>query len=213
MVTWYANFVARVVLRIWWMSPGDSAFKVLSNHACWINVRIYAGAHTIGSGICILMSDRLYNFSGTNAPDPSLRADYLDFLRTKCRRNDNVTRQAMNFTPNQFAPPLNETFDNKYHKQLLQHGGYFTSDATLITNTTGLGVVNSEASNNFKFLVDFGKAMIAMGNIEVKTGTNGAIHRICSSATGSWSFFHQTQKFLLRFETEIHGLIGLEPSN
>ncbi|KAJ0084661.1 hypothetical protein Patl1_30021 [Pistacia atlantica] len=40
-----------------------------------------SGAHTFGSARCIVFSHRLYNFSGTGKPDPSLDPKYLRSLR------------------------------------------------------------------------------------------------------------------------------------
>uniref|UniRef100_A0ACD5TXC6 Uncharacterized protein n=1 Tax=Avena sativa TaxID=4498 RepID=A0ACD5TXC6_AVESA len=39
-----------------------------------------SGAHTFGRVQCQFVTDRLYNFSGTNQPDPTLNAAYRSFL-------------------------------------------------------------------------------------------------------------------------------------
>ena len=44
-----------------------------------------SGAHTIGRASCGSIQDRLFNYGGTGKPDPSLNAQYLNYLKRKCR--------------------------------------------------------------------------------------------------------------------------------
>ncbi|XP_050231807.1 putative Peroxidase 48 [Mercurialis annua] len=46
------------------------------------------GGHSLGVVHCRFFEDRLYNFSGTNKPDPSVDSLFLNFLRSKCNRSD-----------------------------------------------------------------------------------------------------------------------------
>lgn len=48
------------------------------------------GAHSIGVIHCKFFQDRLYNFNGTNEPDPTLDIEFLNVLRSRCS-NDNTS--------------------------------------------------------------------------------------------------------------------------
>ncbi|XP_062211173.1 peroxidase 5-like [Phragmites australis] len=53
-----------------------------------------SGAHTIGRAHCTAFSDRLYNFSATGAPDPSLDPAFLAQLqRARPSANGGVCRR------------------------------------------------------------------------------------------------------------------------
>ncbi|XP_065865084.1 putative Peroxidase 48 [Euphorbia lathyris] len=45
------------------------------------------GAHSIGMVHCKFIRNRIYNFSGTNKPDPSLDPKFLNELRSSCNGN------------------------------------------------------------------------------------------------------------------------------
>ncbi|KAM0841969.1 hypothetical protein ACQ4PT_058664 [Festuca glaucescens] len=70
------------------------------------------GAHTFGRVKCRFVTDRLYNFSGTNQPDPTLNPAYRSFLSTRCPRNGdaNSLNDLDQTTPN--------TFDKNYFTNL-----------------------------------------------------------------------------------------------
>ena len=48
------------------------------------DVASLSGAHTLGRARCSLVAQRLYNFSGTGEPDPTLSTSYLEVLRAFC---------------------------------------------------------------------------------------------------------------------------------
>uniref|UniRef100_A0A6N2N654 Peroxidase n=1 Tax=Salix viminalis TaxID=40686 RepID=A0A6N2N654_SALVM len=48
-----------------------------------------SGAHTFGRAQCRLFSNRLYNFSGTGSPDPTINSTYLTTLQQICPQNGN----------------------------------------------------------------------------------------------------------------------------
>ncbi|KAF2323358.1 hypothetical protein GH714_034831 [Hevea brasiliensis] len=68
------------------------------------------GAHSIGMIHCKFFENRLYNFGGTNKPDPSLDPQFLNQIRSRCNNsNVSVTPAASPFfdasVPSSSAPP------------------------------------------------------------------------------------------------------------
>lgn len=77
------------------------------------------------------------------------------------------------------------TFDTSFYANLRSGRGILESDQMLWTDASTKsfvqrylqGVRGLQALN---FNVEFGRAMVKMSNIEVKTGTDGEIRRVCS---------------------------------
>ncbi|CAN6288583.1 unnamed protein product [Urochloa humidicola] len=88
-----------------------------------------SGAHTFGRVQCVNIADppadRLYNFSGTNRPDPTLNSAYLAFLTQRCPRNGNSS------VLNDLDPTTPDTFDKNYYTNLEMNRGILTSDQEL----------------------------------------------------------------------------------
>ncbi|XP_027176759.1 peroxidase A2-like [Coffea eugenioides] len=134
-----------------------------------------SGAHTFGRAQCRLFSSRLYNFSGSGNPDPSLNTTYLATLRQICPQNGSTTALAnLDFTtPN--------TFDNNYFSNLQTNQGLLQSDQELFSTpgAATISIVNTFSSNQNAFFQSFAQSMINMGNISPLTGTNGEIRSDC----------------------------------
>ncbi|KAJ1388783.1 Secretory peroxidase [Sesbania bispinosa] len=56
------------------------------------------GSHSIGVIHCQFFQNRLYNFSGTNEPDPSLDIEFLNLLRSRCNHTDASSSPASGYT-------------------------------------------------------------------------------------------------------------------
>ncbi|PKA62711.1 Peroxidase 59 [Apostasia shenzhenica] len=139
-----------------------------------------SGGHTIGRARCVTFSNRLFNFSGTGAPDPSLDSNLASQLQTLCPQNGdgNVTT----------ALDQNSTdvFDNHYFKNLKINDGILSSDQILYSgdaagvNPTTRSLVDAfAAANGSIFLLSFVNSMIRMGNISPLTGSAGEIRKNC----------------------------------
>uniref|UniRef100_A0A0D3GUY3 peroxidase n=1 Tax=Oryza barthii TaxID=65489 RepID=A0A0D3GUY3_9ORYZ len=80
--------------------------------------------------------------------------------------------------------PLDTTtanaFDNAYYTNLLSNKGLLHSDQVLFNNGSTDNTVRNFASNAAAFSSAFATAMVNMGNIAPKTGTNGQIRLSCS---------------------------------
>ncbi|XP_061373671.1 peroxidase 15-like [Gastrolobium bilobum] len=133
-----------------------------------------SGAHTFGRAHCFLFSDRLYNFSGTGKPDPTLDTTYLQQLRKICPQG------ATNLA--NFDPTTPDTFDKNYYSNLQGQKGLLQSDQELFSTKGAdtISIVNKFGSSQDAFFDSFKASMIKMGNIAVLTGTKGEIRKQCN---------------------------------
>ncbi|CAI9303311.1 unnamed protein product [Lactuca saligna] len=138
-----------------------------------------SGAHTIGTAACALFSYRLYNFNNTNGPDPSINQAFLPTLRNLCPNGGDGSRRVALDTGSQ------NRFDNSYYANLRNGRGVLESDQVLWSNPTTQRLVQRflgvRGLLGLTFNVEFARSMVRMGNIEVKTGTQGEIRRVCSA--------------------------------
>ncbi|WOH01503.1 hypothetical protein DCAR_0520887 [Daucus carota subsp. sativus] len=134
-----------------------------------------SGAHSIGVSHCSSFSNRLYNFNATHPQDPSMDPKYAALLKNKCPQtsSQDPTVSLDSLTPGRL--------DNQYYVGLRNRRGLLTSDQTLLTSP----LTSRNAWNNARFGSNwdakFAAAMVRMGSIEVLTGTQGEIRKICSA--------------------------------
>ncbi|XP_031498429.1 peroxidase 5-like [Nymphaea colorata] len=143
-----------------------------------------SGAHTFGDCHCSAISDRLYNFSSTNAPDPSMDPNYVLLLKSKCP----APAPGSSDDPAVFldvATPNN--FDNQYYQNLKNQRGLLSSDQALMSRGDTATMVKSNALFGLIWKSKFADAMVRMGNIEVLTGSQGQIRRSCSAVNSNAS--------------------------
>ncbi|XP_074285036.1 peroxidase 5-like [Silene latifolia] len=134
-----------------------------------------SGAHTIGVSHCSIITsvdDRLYNFSGTNMPDPALNPSYVPQLQAACPKGSTSTSSVVNLDPT--TPTI---VDNKYYANVLVNKGLFTSDWTLRTNPATAASVNANANNQAQWFNKFTAAIVKLGNIGA--GSAGEIRTNC----------------------------------
>ncbi|XP_061373674.1 peroxidase A2-like [Gastrolobium bilobum] len=148
-----------------------------------IDLVTLSGAHTFGRAHCSTFLDRLYNFSNTGNPDPTLNTTYLKKLRVICPKNgtgNNLTNLDLT-TPDQF--------DKNYYSNLQSHNGLFQSDQELFSTSGAdtIGIVNSFSSDQNLFFNNFINSIIKMGNIGVLTGDQGEIRLQCNFVNGDSS--------------------------
>ncbi|KAL6315752.1 hypothetical protein AAG906_007178 [Vitis piasezkii] len=122
-------------------------------------------AHTIGTTACFFIETRLYNFTQGGGSDPAINPDFLPKLKAKCPfRGDINVRLPLD-------PVTEETFDVQILRNIRDGLAVIESDARLY---------DDRATKR----VDFAEAMVKMGNIGVKTGSQGEIRRICTAVNG-----------------------------
>ncbi|KAL4383179.1 hypothetical protein GQ457_15G025460 [Hibiscus cannabinus] len=139
-----------------------------------------SGAHSIGVAHCTSFSNRLYSFNATHPQDPSLDPNYAAFLKTKCppppppgAGGDVTTTVPLDIvTPNRL--------DNKYYSELRHRRGLLTSDQTLMDSGSTSRIVLHNKKNGAAWGRKFARAMVHMGSLDVLTGPQGEIRRICS---------------------------------
>ncbi|XP_073029313.1 peroxidase N1-like [Primulina eburnea] len=137
------------------------------------------GGHTIGTSACQFFSYRLYNYNSTGSPDPSIDPAFLPTLQSLCPQNSGgSTRIGLdNGSQNRF--------DNSFFANLRSGRGVLESDQRLwsdaSTQTSVQRYLGIRGLLGLTFSVEFGRSMVKMSNIEVKTGTNGEIRRVCSA--------------------------------
>ncbi|KAM3314662.1 hypothetical protein ACQJBY_033453 [Aegilops geniculata] len=141
-----------------------------------------SGAHTFGRAQCQFVTDRLYNFSKTGMPDPTLDGSYRAQLAGSCpRRHGN--RSALN----DLDPTTPDAFDKNYFTNLQGNRGFLQSDQELLAapGATTAAIVGWFASDEKAFFRSFAAAMINMGNIKPLTGAQGEVRRNCRRVNGS----------------------------
>ncbi|KAL3652650.1 hypothetical protein CASFOL_002331 [Castilleja foliolosa] len=135
-----------------------------------------SGAHTIGQSSCTSFTNRLYNFTGKRDQDPELNSAYAIDLKKKCPKINSTFKVTMD-------PGSEENkFDTNYYKNVIQHKGLFGSDAALLTDSKTKSTIDQllDDVSGEKFKQQFAKAMVKMGNIEVKTGSAGQVRTNCA---------------------------------
>ncbi|KAI7757209.1 hypothetical protein M8C21_023717 [Ambrosia artemisiifolia] len=138
------------------------------------------GGHTIGTAACAVFSYRLYNFNNTNKPDPDINPSFLPKLRALCplKGGNPLSRVALD------TGSVN-SFGSSFYDNLKKGRGVIESDAKLWSNPTTQVFVKQflglRGLHGLKFDVEFGRAMVKMSNIGVKTGTQGEIRRVCAA--------------------------------
>nr|TKS12242.1 peroxidase [Populus alba] len=136
-----------------------------------------SGAHTFGRAQCFTFDFRLYNFSGTGSPDPSLDPTLLAALQELCPEGGNRSV----ITDLDLTTP--DAFDNNYYSNLQRNQGLLQTDQVLFSTPGAddvIALVNAFSANQTAFFESFVESMIRMGNLSPLTGTEGEIRLNCS---------------------------------
>lgn len=139
-----------------------------------IEITNIAGAHTIGTTRCALLSRtrRLYNFTGRGDTDPSLNPEYAESLRKICPNPLNPA------TFVEMDPQSSGSFDSHYFKILNEHKGMFVSDAALLTNQQSAQMAQALENPN-QFFARFAQSMKKMSEIITLAEGEGEVRKNC----------------------------------
>jgi peroxidase len=137
------------------------------------------GAHTIGQTDCLFFRYRLYNFTTTGNADPSINPSFLSKLQTLCPNNgDGSKRVALDIDGG-------GKFDVSFFKNVKNGNAVLESDQRLWDDANTRRIVQNYAGSirgllGIRFDYEFGKAMVKLSSVEVKSGAQGEIRKICS---------------------------------
>ncbi|GLJ20587.1 hypothetical protein SUGI_0374950 [Cryptomeria japonica] len=137
------------------------------------------GGHTIGQTDCQFFRYRLYNFTSTGNADPSINMAFVSELQSLCPAGGDATKRVALDNGSQ------NNFDASFFKNIRDGKGVLESDQRLWSDPSTNIFVQKYAGSirgfiGFRFGSAFGKAMVKMGNIGIKTGTDGEIRKVCS---------------------------------
>ncbi|KAK1264435.1 Peroxidase 25 [Acorus gramineus] len=138
------------------------------------------GAHTIGQTDCLFFRYRLYNFTATSNPDPSIDQAFLVQLQSMCPAKGDPSRRVA------LDPGSPTRFDVGFFKNVRDGKGVLESDQRLWGDPVTQKTVHAYAGTfrgllGLRFDFEFAKAMVKLGGVGVKTGAQGEIRRVCSS--------------------------------
>ncbi|KAJ9709489.1 hypothetical protein PVL29_001121 [Vitis rotundifolia] len=161
------------------------------------------GGHSIGKISCEFIQGRLFNFSGTGQPDPSIASDFLDEMRRNCQDSGNSSHGMA--SPPMVSRAMSEltlgmtyyqglsssvssgsAFDTHYYQSLLQGRGLLFSDQQLMAEEKTERLVRAYASDDGStFQMDFARSMMKMSSLSVLTGSQGQVRLNCSKMVSS----------------------------
>ncbi|KAJ1261484.1 hypothetical protein BS78_09G033100 [Paspalum vaginatum] len=130
-----------------------------------------SGAHSFGVTHCSFVTPRLYP-----AVDPTLNATYAAALRQACPQGAGGGTQLNN---NNVTDP--NRLSNQFYHNLATGEVLFTSDQTLTSDATTNQMAQDNAANPVAWMARFAGAMVKMGGIQVLTGNQGEIRRVCGA--------------------------------
>jgi peroxidase len=139
---------------------------------------LHVGGHSVGVTHCSVIKDRLYNYKGTGKPDPSMVGWLMWYMQTyvcpKSATWDNIV----------YLDDYSSlyTVDSSYYKQLINGKGIIPFDVEMANAWQTNWAVNLLANDwSSAFLSMFGQALVKMGQVDVLTGTQGQIRKVCNS--------------------------------
>ena len=175
-----------------------------------LSVSLLPGAHSIGVIHCKFLQNRLYNFSGTDGPDPSVETRFLNLMRSKCN-NTHTSSSSSSATAYSYGSSLSSSgaqqspshdsspssspedpgmamdfegprspFGTLYYHSLLQGRGILYVDQQLMAGEETGNWVRAYASHTSLFRRDFALAMMKLSNLQVLTAPTGHIRLNCS---------------------------------
>lgn len=138
------------------------------------------GAHTIGTTACFFIEDRLYNFAADGDADPSINPEYLTELRSTCPKGGDVNTRLALDRGSEFQ------FDKEFLENMREGNVALQSDSSMYQDGSTRGYIDSYFGLlggllGPSFESDFADAIVKMGQIGVKTGSNGKIRTVCSA--------------------------------
>ncbi|OUZ99191.1 Plant peroxidase [Macleaya cordata] len=130
-------------------------------------VLLLGGGHTVGITHCSLFKYRLYSYNATHKQDPTMDKAEAEELKTKCHVSSDTDNVPIDLDQ---TPGNSLLVDNGFYKQIQAGRGILEIDQALALDKATMAAVNWFSANAIDFLVEFGKAMVKLGNVDVLTG-------------------------------------------
>nr|CAB3495218.1 unnamed protein product [Digitaria exilis] len=140
---------------------------------------VLLGAHTVGATHCsVIKNSRLYGYGGkpgTTDPsmDPATASVYKKYV---CPNVSSSDGNAV-FLDDQWTALK---VDNHYYKNLQLHRGVLSCDQNLYSDGSTRQIIDQLANNNGAFLSAFGQVLVKLSEVNVLTGTQGEIRKVCN---------------------------------
>ncbi|KAF0913465.1 hypothetical protein E2562_022357 [Oryza meyeriana var. granulata] len=136
------------------------------------------GAHTVGVTHCsVIKNSRLYKYGGrVGATDPALDPYYAFVYKTWVCPNTAASDNNVVFLDDQWSTLR---VDNNYYKLLQRHRGVLSADQNLYGDGSTRWIVDLLANSDL-FHSLFPQALIKLGEVNVLTGAQGEIRKVCS---------------------------------
>ncbi|MED6125732.1 hypothetical protein PIB30_071464 [Stylosanthes scabra] len=163
------------------------------------------GAHSIGEIHCEFFNNRLYNFSGTNEPDPSIEVEFLNLLRSRCSASSpssasgyashrTLSSEDFDSTFPSGSPSSSveepgitmaseqpqSDFGTMYYRNLLQGRGILFADQQLMEGEETRYWIKEYAVDPSLFQKDFALAMMKLSDLHILTPPTGSVRLNCS---------------------------------
>ncbi|CAO2836116.1 unnamed protein product [Amaranthus hypochondriacus] len=132
------------------------------------------GCHTVGISHCTFFQDRLYR--GTRDFDPNMDPSLRRQLIPTCPQGSTSN----NLTSLDQNPESSNIFDNSFYDQILKQRGILPIDQALARDSNTRGFVQQFATNGALFNSKLVDAMIKLQALDVLTGDQGQIRKVCS---------------------------------
>jgi len=130
-----------------------------------------SGAHSFGQTHCSFVTPRLYP-----TVDTTMNGSFAQGLMAVCPSQGGGGTVLNN---NRVTDP--NRLSNQYYTNLATGQVMFTSDQTLTSNATTNKMVQDNAADPVAWMARFAAAMVKMGGIQVLTGNQGEIRRVCGA--------------------------------
>ncbi|CAH8346434.1 unnamed protein product [Eruca vesicaria subsp. sativa] len=152
----------------------DFADKTLNT----IDLVTLVAGHTIGTAGCGLVRGRFFNFNGTGRPDPSIDPRFVPLVQARCPQNGDASARV------ELDTGSGGRFDISFLRNVRSSRVVLQSDLVLWRDRETRAIIERFLGLRRPFLrfgTEFGKSMVKMSLIDVKTGSDGEIRRVCSA--------------------------------
>jgi peroxidase len=164
-------------------SEEDTAVQATSYFAglglTQLDMVVLLGAHTVGVTHCSkIKKTRLYSYGGkTGATDPSLHSDDVAVYKKYVCPNTASSDNNILYLDTQSSV---SRIDNSYYKRLQGRHGVLSVDQNLYANGSSTKWHVDRLANTDHFSWLFPQALIKLSEINVLTGTQGEVRKVCS---------------------------------